>query len=284
MKVRFLSVFLTLILAANIFAASSKISPDLQGVDPNSNVRVIVQYNHAVSVSSASASSSTSVTSQSGGLLGGVLGAVGGVVSGAVGGVLGLVSGVLNSVLGLLNAIVCTVPASSLESLASNPNVTYISPDRTVAGQLDYSAAAVNANAAWRANLTGAGIGVAVIDSGIHTDPDLSILGILPRVVYTQDFTGGNGADQYGHGTHIAGIIGANGIESHCFNCTRSFVGIAPNASLLNLRVLDVNGMGSDSAVITASARPSCTCRSAASRTARAVPGPASSLLPTPTC
>ena len=231
MRKRVISVVACLALAASLFGASSKLSPDLQGVDPNSNVRVIVQYSQSAPVSSQS----------NGGLLGGLLG-----------GVLGLVSGVVNGVLGLVNALVCTVPASSLQSLANNPNVVYISPDRSVAGQLDYSAAAVNASAAWQANLTGAGIGVAVIDSGIDSNPDLSVLGILPRVVYTQDFTGGNGMDQYGHGTHVAGIIGANGTETRCQSCTRSFVGIAPNSSLINLRVLNASGQGSDSSVIQA--------------------------------
>jgi subtilisin family serine protease len=100
--------------------------------------------------------------------------------------------------------------------------------------------------------LTGSGVGVAVIDSGIDVTPDLSVLGLLPRVVYTQDFTGGNGSDQYGDGTHVAGIIGGNGSSSQCLGCTRSLVGIAPNVSLINLRVLNGNGQGSDSSVIQA--------------------------------
>jgi serine protease AprX len=91
-----------------------------------------------------------------------------------------------------------------------------------------------------------------VIDSGVEVSPDLSTLGILPRVVYTQDFVGGNGRDGYGHGTHVAGIIGANGASSNCFGCTRSLVGVAPNASIINLRALDADGVGSDSSVIAA--------------------------------
>jgi serine protease AprX len=231
MKRSLLAVFLSLVGSVLGFAQPSKISPDLQAVNPNSNVRVIVQYKQTPTVTS----------NQNGGLLGGVLNLVDGVVG-----------GVVNLVFSVINAVVYTVPASTLTTLASDPNVIYISPDRTVAGQLDYSSAAVNAGAAWQANLTGSGVGVAVIDSGIDVRPDLSILGLLPRIVYTQDFTGGNGSDQYGHGTHVAGIIGSNGLSSDCFNCTRKFVGMAPNSSLINLRVLDVNGQGSDSAVIAA--------------------------------
>jgi serine protease AprX len=211
------------------FGSSPKISPDLQRVDPNSTVRVIVQY----------AQSPTASTS--GGLLGGVLNLAG-----------GLLKGVVNTLFSVINAVVYTGPASDLQTLANDPNVVYISPDRAVAGQLDYSAAAVNASAAWRLNMTGQGIGVAIIDSGIDSSADLSYLGLLSRIVYTQDFTGGNGNDQYGHGTHVAGIVGANGLGSKCSNCTRSFVGLAPSASLINLRVLDANGAGTDSLVIQA--------------------------------
>jgi serine protease AprX len=214
------------------FAGPSKISPDLQGVDPNATVRVIVQYGQTPGTTGASSQK---------GLLGGVLGVAG-----------GLLNGVVNIVFSLVNAVVYTGPASDLQTLANDPNVVYISPDRPVAGKLDYSAAAVNASAAWRLNLTGQGVGVAIIDSGIDSSADLSYLGLLPRIVYTQDFTGGNGSDQYGHGTHVAGIVGANGLGSECPNCKRSFVGIAPNASLINLRVLDANGAGSDSSVIQA--------------------------------
>lgn len=234
MKKRCISLFLSLAIGGFASVSSPKISPDLQNVDPNSNVRVIVQY-------AQSAALPTQSGGQSGGLLGGVLNLVG-----------GLVSGTLNLVFSVLHAVVYTVPVSQLQTLANDPNVTYISPDRTVTGQLDYSAAAINAGAAWQSKLTGSGVGVAVIDSGIDVGPDLSVLGLLPRVVYTQDFTGGNGKDLYGHGTHVAGIIGANGAGSNCFNCTRSLVGIAPNSSLINLRVLDANGQSSDSAVIQA--------------------------------
>ena len=218
--------------ASVAFGQSSKISPDLQNADPNENVRVIVQYAQMPQ---------NNTSAGSGGLLGTVLDTT-----------TGLLNGVLNLVLNTIHAVVYTLPVSQMNTLASDPNVVYISPDRTLKGQLDYSAAAVNAGAAWQAKLTGKGIGVAVIDSGITVSSDLSILGLLPRVVYTQDFTGGNGKDTYGHGTHVAGIIGANGISSSCFNCTHTFVGMAPDTALVNLRVLDANGQGSDSAVIAA--------------------------------
>ena len=74
------------------------------------------------------------------------------------------------------------------------------------------------------------------------------------RVVYHQDFTGtpttnSNGAqyDLYGHGTHVAGIIGGNGSLSG-----GQYAGVAPGVNLIDLRALDANGAGTDSTVIAA--------------------------------
>src|SRR5208337_2020885 len=76
----------------------------------------------------------------------------------------------------------------------------------------------------------------------------------LSRVVWNQSFVSGNAsaADQYGHGTHVAGLIAGNGASSTGSKYSRTFEGIAPQANLINLRVLDQNGAGSDSAVISA--------------------------------
>ncbi|MGZ3732102.1 MAG: S8 family serine peptidase, partial [Bdellovibrionota bacterium] len=54
-------------------------------------------------------------------------------------------------------------------------------------------------------------------------------------------------SDQYGHGTHVAGIVAANGSQSQ-----GAYKGVAPNANIINLRVLDANGSGNDSSVIAA--------------------------------
>src|SRR6202011_815068 len=72
------------------------------------------------------------------------------------------------------------------------------------------------------------------------------------RVVYRQSFIGGTHADDYGHGTHVAGIAAGNGSTSAGAGSFHEFKGIAPNANLVDLRVLDQNGMSSDSAVIQA--------------------------------
>src|SRR6202011_5806976 len=117
-------------------------------------------------------------------------------------------------------------------------------------------APAVNAFAAWQSGYTGAGIGIALIDSGVSSHPDLSggPWG-SSRVVWNQSFVAGNasGTDQFGHGTHVAGLIAGNGTSSKGSQYEKTFQGIAPQANIVNLRVLDQNGAGTDSPVISAS-------------------------------
>ena len=71
-------------------------------------------------------------------------------------------------------------------------------------------------------------------------------------MVYRHSFVGGVLNDDYGHGTHVAGIAAGNGHVSSGAGSFRNFKGIAPNANLLDLRVLDQNSAASDSAVIAA--------------------------------
>src|ERR1700730_12276863 len=159
-----------------------------------------------------------------------------------------------------IHAVTMRVPASMLAKLAADPNVAYITPDRPVsmtwtlpteqfvtAGESDMAAA--------QYALDGTGIGVAVIDSGISNHPDLNDAYGNSRVVYSQSFVAGDSTtdDQYGHGTHVAGLVGGTGANSgraHGYPAT--YGGMAPNVNLINLRVLDQNGAGTDSQVIAA--------------------------------
>ena len=92
--------------------------------------------------------------------------------------------------------------------------------------------AAIHAPTAWSRS-TGAGVVVALIDSGIGQNPDLSTGKVVTRVNFVAD--NATSLDPAGHGTHLAGIIAANG---------ETFRGVAPDARLVDLRVLDKNGNG----------------------------------------
>src|SRR6266568_2167414 len=136
--------------------------------------------------------------------------------------------GVLKTKLDFIKGAHYSVPVESLDALADDPDVVYISPDRRLNGALDQTAAAVNANVAWQAGWDGTGIGVAVIDSGINDHPDLYSTGGgggKLRILYSQDFVGGGTYDYYGHGEHVAGIIAGSGKDSSYSTYARMFKG-----------------------------------------------------------
>lgn len=167
-------------------------------------------------------------------------------------------------------AIAARVPGSAISLLAQEPSVKYITIDRPVGSKAAwYSAEPVNAPSMWFSGLLGTGVSVAVIDSGITSSmQDLAYSPLIPgsqhqknnqRVLFQHNFlTDKNGNplpatnDLYGHGTHVAGIIAGDGTRSIGNQFFRSFVGIAPNANLIDLQVLDQNGVGTDSNVIAA--------------------------------
>ena len=214
-----------LLMLAGTLLAHPKISPDLEKVPRSSQVDVIVRYRSPLNIGQEN--------------------------------LLTKIGALLKSELKLIQSVVYTVTRSQVESLAADPDVEYISPDRTVKNSLDYANPAVNANLAFSAGFTGQGIGVAVIDSGIQKKPDLDtnlLLLRLSRVVYNESFVKGDKRfeDMYGHGTHVAGILGGDGEKSTGSAYTRTFRGIAPGVHQINLRVLDANGVGTDSAIIAA--------------------------------
>src|SRR5438445_680916 len=120
---------------------------------------------------------------------------------------------------------------------------------------MDTADVAVGADIARSLGYDGTGVGVAVIDSGVNTINDLGAPATShTRVVYSANFdtSSSTTSDSYGHGTHVAGIIAGNAASSSCGNCDVPIRGIAPNANIVNLRVLDANGQATDSEVIAA--------------------------------
>src|SRR5690348_1526915 len=157
-----------------------------------------------------------------------------------------------------ITAIHTTLTPAVANMLLSNPvigpNIAYISPNRPLHRSLDITTQSVNANLVWPSGYDGTGIAIAVIDSGVAPKADLmSKDGVSSRIVYSQSFVSGQDAnDQFGHGTHVAGIIGANGKASSGLGAIKTFKGVAPNANIVNLRVLDASGNGNESDVISA--------------------------------
>jgi serine protease AprX len=156
--------------------------------------------------------------------------------------------------LNLVRGGVFNLPLSALKAWADDPNVVYMSPNRSVSGAADYSEVAVGADLAQSSGWDGSGIGVAVIDSGISDHADLHDPATgQSRVVYSESFLGNSDTtDSFGHGTHVAGIIAGNAQKSGGLNGSRKIFGVAPSVKLINLKVLDGNGKGKDSYVIAA--------------------------------
>src|SRR5258708_17916360 len=151
--------------------------------------------------------------------------------------------GVLKTKLDFIKGAHYSVPVEALDALADDPDVAYISPDRPVRGLLDNTVATVNGDYALSLGLNGAGVGIAVIDSGVSDIPDLhNSSGYV--VTYAQSFvpTDSSSVDKFGHGTHVSGIIASSGANSIGSKYSRHFVGLAPGVHLINLRVLCQNG------------------------------------------
>ena len=149
-----------------------------------------------------------------------------------------------------VGADVVEVDDAALPTLAGDPRVRAVSVDRPVASTMERAAAAVGAR--WvRESLgfDGAGVGVALVDSGVTAWHDDLAGHAGQRVVHFVDFVNRrpNAYDDFGHGTHVAGIVAGNG-----FTSDGARAGIAPGASLVALKVLDESGDGYVSDVIAA--------------------------------
>jgi serine protease AprX len=159
--------------------------------------------------------------------------------------------GTLGRSLPLVNGRAADVSDFALTALASSWAVQRVVSDRPILQTLARTAATIGADAVRQQfGYDGTGIGVAVIDSGIGPwHDDLTQSGQSQRVARFVDYINGRTApyDDYGHGTHVAGIIAGNGFDS-----SGARTGIAPAASLVVLKVLDASGGGRISNVIAA--------------------------------
>lgn len=171
--------------------------------------------------------------------------------------------------LSLVKGFSAEMPAAKALELAENPDVKWVSIDAPMVPaakvddggiQVDRLATvyplAVEADKVWNgpAHLTGAGVNVALLDSGItgldHAQgaaqaANKSLEQTLETSVNFDTHTTSFDRDGYGHGTHVAGIIANDGTDSQ-----GRYIGIAPGAGLVNVKVSDDKGMAYVSEVI----------------------------------
>ena len=168
-------------------------------------------------------------------------------------------NGVPGVALSLIDAAAGFANAAGIEALNLAPDVARIHHDATVGPQPNAAPPdpptspdqvsgiypqVVRATKVWQQGITGGGVTVAILDSGIAEDADL----VQPdnRLLASVNFADERlTSDPGGHGTHIAGIVAGNGSNSG-----GEFTGIAPQANVVDVRVLGSTGSGRISSVV----------------------------------
>jgi subtilisin family serine protease len=172
--------------------------------------------------------------------------------------------------LGVINGFTARVPAGQVGRLQRSPAVSSVTENEPVAmqaaayapttdaGSLYTTTLQTGAQAYWKAGFTGKGVDVAVIDTGtapvsgldgagkIVNGPDLSFESQAPNLRYL---------DTYGHGTHMAGIIAgraAGAVSGSYAGDTSNFLGMAPDARIVSVKVADAMGAADVSQIIAA--------------------------------
>jgi serine protease AprX len=159
-----------------------------------------------------------------------------------------------------IGGLAAEVRADQIELLARQPGVERVALDPPMqwvayAGASATSPASlpaavytqtIGADQLWAAGQRGRGVGIAVLDSGVHPHSDF---GHPSRIVASQGFNVGasSTADQLGHGTWVAGIAAGDGQLS-----AGKYMGVAPEASIVNLKVSDDTGAAYASDVLQA--------------------------------
>ena len=145
--------------------------------------------------------------------------------------------GVVTDDLHLIDGLGARLPTAAVPRLQSMTGVHSVSPVAAVASRAAsmtpvYGATIGAERLRTERQLSGRGVTVAVIDSGIEKHKDLG--GRVHSVVVNDD--AGGAGDDYGHGTHVAGIIAGDGAKT-------GYLGVAPEAELLSIKIADRDGL-----------------------------------------
>jgi serine protease AprX len=186
------------------------------------------------------------------------------------------VGGQVTQQISLINAVVANVPANAVPELSAAPGVAQVTsnaPIHLLGSSYSATGGSYNpatdidsmfnveqmdgAHAYWDAGYTGQGVGVALIDSGVAPVNGLTTPG---KVVYGPDYSSEarnsslRNLDTFGHGTHMAGIIAGldNGVTSVSSSDSSDFMGMAPNAQIVSLKVANALGQTTVSQVLMA--------------------------------
>ncbi|MCZ7534664.1 MAG: S8 family serine peptidase [Acidimicrobiia bacterium] len=162
--------------------------------------------------------------------------------SGAAAAAVAAAGGRVDADLGLVGGVAATVDARALAMLSADPDLR-VTPDMVLEAtgsdfdpaSHDLQLSALDPADGWSAD-AGAGVGVALIDTGVAEAPDLA-----GRVIRGPDLSGeGDGVDRYGHGTFMAGLIAGDGSASA--GDAVPHTGVAPGASVVSVKVAGADG------------------------------------------
>jgi len=166
----------------------------------------------------------------------------------------------------IVDGFAATVPAAVTAQLGAIPGIRAVTLDETLhpqgllGGTTNKSPPKsayikeIRADSEWSAGVTGQGVTVAVVDTGIANVPDLAgrvlpvrnDLNLLNPTSPCENLTGEPTCDDnYGHGTFIAGLIAGNGSSSN-----GAWSGVAPNANLVSVKVAGADGSADVSNVL----------------------------------
>jgi serine protease AprX len=175
--------------------------------------------------------------------------------------------------LAIIDGFAATVPLGSVPALARANGIQSITPDghvrltaqvdgydpnwSTPIGSWKRNIEAIKAKEVWKAGFTGQGVDIALIDSGVAP-----VEGIRDHLVFGPDLSFDSQADNlrnldaYGHGTHMAGIIAGRdssiGSGQEDEQLDKAFVGVAPGARVVSVKVASSSGATDVSQVIAA--------------------------------
>ena len=170
--------------------------------------------------------------------------------------------------LGIVNGVEATVPASAVPWLASQPGVVEVTRNAPLhllstsfdptgdVGSAYNTTRLTGAQTYWANGYTGRGVDVALIDSGVVGVNGLTAPGKVingPDLSFESQVAGTTYLDTFGHGTHMAGLIaGRDDAATSYAGDSSDFVGMAPDARILSVKVADAHGATDVSQVIAA--------------------------------
>ncbi len=168
--------------------------------------------------------------------------------------------------LDIVGGIAATVDQRDLTGLRRVPGIRSVTPNEVVrplsqawnpytdVGGPKNVSEIIGSSAYWNAGITGRGVDVALIDSGVRISDALPANRVLfgPDLSLESQDPAKRNVDTYGHGTHMAGLIAGRTAGTSLSDPTSGFVGVAPDARIVSVKVADKDGSTDVSQVIAA--------------------------------